>query len=286
MNNLNIETTPTNLDDCYNYNFTKMTLKYTNESIFFKNIILKRTLTNFKTDGFNYSIDGIKFPASIKYIKFGYGFNQSLKNIIFPKKLISLKFSKNSEFNESLINTKLPDSITKLTFGKKYNRSLVNVKLPNSLKLLKFGKEYNQCLEHVLFPDSIERIVFGDCFSQSLNNVVFPKLLKMIEFGDEYSCSIDDVIFPNLLAKIKLGLHCKLLLNNLPNTIEEIGFTFIDTEINNLPPSIKIIRFDCDHWDKEINKIKKIPFGCKIIAYGEATDNYYDNLEQINTSKK
>ena len=63
----------------------------------------------------------------------------------------------------------------------------------------------------------------------------------------------------NMEKILTLDCNCLNLIENLPNSIEELNFGFnFDLEINNLPNSIKIIRFDKNSiYNKELNNLPK-----------------------------
>jgi len=116
------------------------------------------------------------------------------------------------------------------------------VKLPHSLTTITFGHDYNQPLDAVSFPLSLKVIIFGNIFNQSLDKVSLPFGIQSITFGCNY----------------------KKPLNNLPNSVEKLVFRKINMDITNLPCSVTHIKI-LEHIAKSMEKLIKIPYGCKII---------------------
>ena len=81
-----------------------------------------------------------------------------------------------------------------------------------------------------------------------------------------------------------LTLECNNinLIENLPNSIEELNFNYnFELELNNLPNSIKIIRFDKEsNYNKELNNLPKQ------LEILELPDKYNIDLININPDCK
>ena len=87
MDELQIEHNITNVDHCYNYDFTEIILPDVN-NILFKDVILRNTTKILKTDKyFNESIDDLNLPESLETIIFGEKYELSLDNIKFSSSL-------------------------------------------------------------------------------------------------------------------------------------------------------------------------------------------------------
>ena len=286
-----IEYFRTDIDNCYNYNNTKIKIPNYN-NISFKDIIFNESLQEFSTDlNFNFSLDDIKFPDFLKLIKFGDGydlpinnikfpnllelikfgesFNQSLSNVNFPQKLIVIEFHQYSKFNQSLENVSIPNSVKKIMFGRDFNQSIENTKLPNSLEYIKFGDHFNQPLYNVKFPFSFNKICLGNGFKQTLNFAIVPPNLSTLEFSQYNEKSIsNEIINTNLIKKLVIhDDYCENACHSiLPVLLEELIIHEPNTKFINLPITLKKIVFYNLVNDSPYAYVDKIPFGCKIIV--------------------
>jgi hypothetical protein len=83
---------------------------------------------------------------------------------------------------------------------------------------------------------------------------------------------------PNSIEELELGCHFNLELNNLPNSIRIIRFSrsnFYHKELNNLVDTIEILELPI-YYDK---KIKNIPKNLKKIIMSK----YYDYINDFKT---
>ena len=76
---------------------------------------------------------------------------------------------------------------------------------------------------------------------------------------------------------MSLGCSNPYIINNLPNSIEELKFNiFFDLELDNLPNSIKKILF---HFESDYNKeLNNLP---KSLEYLELNENFDKNIFNI-----
>lgn len=85
---------------------------------------------------FNYPIDNIKFPNTLKYVNFGNHFNYSIDNLPNSVEEIILGNHHNTEINH------FPDNLKKIIFGKKYKYSIDN--LPNDVEEITLTSKYDK----------------------------------------------------------------------------------------------------------------------------------------------
>lgn len=102
-----------------------------------------------------------------------------IKNL--PRNLIEIKFANESEFNDIIIPTHLPNTLEILEFGHHFNKIVNNKNLPNGLKHLKLGHSYNNDILDL--PDSIEYL---HIYNNSIKIINLPKNLKQIHLIQNY----------------------------------------------------------------------------------------------------
>jgi len=141
-----------------------------------------------------------------------------------------------NNFNESIENIKLPNSMESIFFGYKFNQPIENdrdklnlslsVKWPESLERIKFGINFNQPIEKVKWPDSLKTIQFGWYFTQPIEDVKWPNSLKIIGFSHYFNQPIENVKWPNSLETIKFGYKFNQPIENVkwPDLLETIYF--------------------------------------------------------------
>lgn len=200
----------------------------------------------------------LSLPNNIKFLVLGFNFNQLID---------------------------LPDDLTSLFFGSYFDKP---VKLPNNLINLSFGYNFNRQIE---FPDSLINLSFGDSFNQSVN---LPKNLLFLCLGGSFNQQIE---IPNI-KKIKINCNNSFVIDNLPNSLEQIYFdSKFNLEINNLPNSLKKINFtEYSPFKKPLDnlpdsveilnlpfnyakKINKLPKNLTMIYYNKTI--YIDNFEPL-----
>jgi hypothetical protein len=96
-------------------------------------------------------------------------------------------------------------------------------------------------------------LTFGDHFNQF---VELPMSLTHLTLGNKFN---QKVIIPYNLLYLKLYCNNLNLIENIPNNVEELELgMYFDLELNNLPNSIRIIRFSIyrfGDYDKELNNL-------------------------------
>jgi hypothetical protein len=248
---------------------------------FNRDVLLPMTLTHLTFgDEFNRVV---LLPISLIHLTFGYNFNQPVK---LPINLTHLTFGYDFNYKVSL-----PPNLTHLTFSNYFNRV---VKLPMSLTHLTFGYAFNK---KVSLPMSLTHLTFGDHFNRVVS---LPMSLTHLTFGYAFNKKVD---IPLKLKYLKLECNNLYLIENLPNNVEELELgEYFDLELNNLPNSVRIIKFHRNSiYDKELNnlvdsieilqlpedyekKIKNIPKALKkiiISKYYEYIDDFKDYDIQI-----
>jgi hypothetical protein len=121
---------------------------------------------------------------------------------------------------------------------------------------------------------------FNQPLSNSLDNLI---MLEQLSLGNDFNQELN---IPSNIRILNLDITNINLIENLTNNIEELNFGWnFNLELNNLPNSIKIIRFDIDsYYNSELNnlpksleilelpkrynkEIKNISTNCKIIQF-------------------
>ena len=251
-----------------NYNITiKTNNKYYVEYIknykpskFDQQVIIPENITHL-TFGWNFNKQVI-IPENVTHLTFDYWFNQQ---VIIPQNVTHLTFG--FHFNQQVI---IPQNVTHLTFGEKFNQQVI---IPHNVTHLTFGGLFNK---QVIIPHNVTHLTFGFHFNQQ---VIIPQNVTYLTFGFHFNQQVN---LPNI-KYIKLGCNNIDIIENLPNSVEEIEFDYsFRLELLNLPNSIKKISFFNSIYDKELNclpefieylelcryynkKIKKFPLNLKTI---------------------
>lgn len=267
--------------------------------------------------GYKFNCEVNKLPALISKIKFGTCFNQSVNNL--PPLLKELNFGDN--FNQPVNN--LPRLIENLEFGLSFNQSVNKLpifiknlnlsgffhksinKLPNSIIELRLGEYYKNKIKRL--PDNLEYLIFN-YNSRYIHPIPFHDKLKYLKVGKNFKQKINfnnnlhtlgycfpmtDKNIPYSIKSLCLYDNNQNILDNLPNTIEELEFELDFTsddelELNNLPNSIKkinlkevLIPIILDNLPESVEhillpkfyelEINKLPSNIKII---ECNKNY------------
>jgi hypothetical protein len=151
----------------------------------------------------------------------------------------------------------------------------------SQLKKLTFGNEFNQQVEGKLSKlTQLEELAFGDKFNRSImQTLVQLNKLKYLELGCNFNQPIE---LPPNIKILKLNCNNIHLVENLSNSIEELNFGYdFNLELNNLPSSIKIIRFDkSSHYNEKLNCLPK---SLEIL---ELSTNYSLELSNISPNCK
>lgn len=164
-----------------------------------------------------------------------------------------------------------PIQLTHISFGRDFNQQFVPT---NNLKFIVFGSNFNQ---PIIFPNDsqLTHLFFGTWFNQP---IILPDNLTHLNF--EYLSNFNrPIILPQSLTHLSLGLNLRFIelsnikylsigsnneyiMNNLPNTLEELILKpAFRLPLNDLPNSIKIIELPM-YYDKPLYNI---PLNLKII---------------------
>ena len=165
-------------------------------------------------------------------------------------------------FNKQVI---IPENVTHLTFGVWFNQQ---VTIPPNVTHLTFGFYFNQ---QVIIPENVTHLTFGNCFNQQVN-LPYIKYIKL-------DCNNVNIIenLPNSVEEIEFDEYFNLELLNLPNSIKKISFnnySRYDKELNCLPEFVEYLELN-KKYDK---KISKFPLNLKTIKC-------YKNYKYINDFK-
>src|SRR3990167_3602416 len=152
-----------------------------------------------------------------------------------------MKNYKSSMLNQQII---IPENVTHLNFGNDFNQQVI---IPENVIHLTFGSNFNQ---QVIIPENVTHLTFGFDFNQQ---VIIPKNVTHLTFG--YWFNLNQHINLQNIKYIKLDRNNVNIIENLPNSIEEIKFgSNFNLELQNLPNSIKKISFDYNSiYDIELN---------------------------------
>ena len=183
-------------------------------------------------------------PQNVTHLTFGEEFNQQ---VTIPQNVIHLTFG--HWFNQQVI---IPQNVTHLTFYCDFNQQ---VTIPQNVTHLIFGWKFNQ---QVIIPKNVTHLTFGYEFNQPVNlsNIKYIKL----------NCNNINIIenLPNSVEEIEFGSNFNLELNNLPNSIKKISFNYFSNynkELNCLPEFIEYLELG-KYYNK---KISKFPLNLKTI---------------------
>jgi hypothetical protein len=151
--------------------------------------------------------------------------------------------------------------LEKLTFGHRFNQSLAN-SLDNLISLthLIFSHYFNQSLSNSLDNlISLKHLTLGYAFNQSFEIHSNIKILTI-------NCNNINLIenLPSSIEELYFDVHFYLELNHLPNSIKIIKFnknSYYNKELNNLPIQLEILELPVRYN----LKIKNIYPNCKIV---------------------
>jgi hypothetical protein len=150
-------------------------------------------------------------------------------------------------------------NLTHNNFGSCFNHSLSTSfdKLIN-LTHINFADNFNQPISNSL--DKVINLVhinFGHKFNQSLTDTLDKLInLKKLTLGHEFNEKLD---IPYNIKSIKLNCNNQYIINNLPDSIEELELDYMfNLELNDLLSSIKkIIFYKHSKYNKPLNNLPK-----------------------------
>ena len=148
-----------------------------------------------------------------------------------------------------------------LTFGNGFNQPLRNsLDKLTLLQHLTFGKEFNQPLSNSLNKlTSLQYLALGYNFNQPLE---LPSNIKHLVLYCDNQNLINNI--PNSIEELEFNGVFTLPLENLPNSIKKISFGNLsqyNCSLNNLPRSLEQLTLSTNYKIK----LKNIPQNCKII---------------------
>lgn len=143
----------------------------------------------------------VVLPSGLTRLVFGSHFAQqlpllpqSLKSLIFESPDGSEPIEWSGGFDQPLILSSLPKSLTDLQFGAAFNQPISVGVLPEGLVKLSFGYRFNQRLDVGILPPSLNELnfSFGSCFDQQLVAGALPTNLRWLRFGCRFGRSLRD----------------------------------------------------------------------------------------------
>lgn len=217
-------------------------------------------------------------------------FNAELKKEDFPIDVLKIFFKDNCKFNYVLKENIFPKSLKHLYFHDQYRCVLNQGTLPENLLTLCYS---GVKIKKGVLPNTLTKIILSYFYNYEIKEDVLPKSLKYLELGDFYDYEIKKNVLPEGLIYLKIGYHYnksieyypsslttiqifgskynRFVLNNLPNTIEILTIVNLEIALDNLPFSLKKIKFI--NYDKEkYILLKKIPFGCVLSRFINSTN--------------
>lgn len=195
-------------------------------------------------------IDELK-NSSVDILIFDENFKGDLCIFEFPDTIIFLEISCNC----SLAGIILPKYLKKLRFGKNFNQSLENVELPDSLEILEFA-DYKNSLFSVKLPKNLKKIINkSTIITRTLYSLPFflPKNVKKINLGSEYSYKNNAFVFPKTLKKLAISgnLNNKIIFTEMYDELKRLKsleiLDKIEFAINKLPDNIKKLKLPFDY---------------------------------------
>eukprot|EP00913_Durusdinium_trenchii_P019371 g18211.t1 len=207
---------------------------------------------------FNQSLVQVKLPIALRVLHFGDEYNQRDLDGVLPPSLRRLVV--NEHYNEAVALKSIsglsldPRQFARLRcrslrFGHKFNQSLLETTLPEELQELSFGHCFNQSLEGVTLPETLLSLSFGYNFNQPLEEVNFPKELQHLSFGHEFNQTLQGVRLPDGLLSLTLGYKFNLPFRGvkMPENLQSLTFSYdFDQELtgdNTLPESLRSLVF-------------------------------------------
>jgi hypothetical protein len=223
-------------------------------------------------------------------------FNKSLdKYYNLISKYDQLIFSNYDNLDATLKTSNEPDDIyiTNL-FESKFNQP---IQLNKQLTHVVFGCYFNQPIE---LNENLIKLTLGHCFNQpiQLNKqlthlIVHDEFNKQIIMNDKLThltlgCEFNQKInLPETLIYLDIQTNPFDLIDFLPNKLEELILnTEFNSELNNLPNSIKIIKLLNSCYNKKLNNLPdSIQFIALPCCYELPIDKFSNDLKKIKCYK-
>ena len=150
---------------------------------------------------FNQPIAEVKWPDTLKHIRFGRLFNQPLIGVKWPVMLSSIYFR--SDFNQPLVGVDWPNTLEDMSMCGCFNQPISSVKWPEGLKYVAFLRGFDQPLSAVEWPMKLEKIILGGKFNQPIDGVKWPSSLLTLSFHGDFNHPIDRVKWPSSLLELE-----------------------------------------------------------------------------------
>ena len=134
---------------------------------------------------------------------------------------------------------------------------------------------------------NLQELILGYNFNQKLGNSLLNLInLRRLTLGYEFNHELE---IPSNIEYLHLDCNNIKLIDSLPNSLVELEFGYgFDLELNNLPNSIKIIKFEktCV-YNQELNNLPKSLEHLELNkSYNKKITTVYPNLKTILCSPK
>jgi hypothetical protein len=180
----------------------------------------------------------------------------------FYSKISEYKFF--DDFDEFDYGHKIPQNITRITFGRRFNCNIRERILHDDIVYIKFGHDFNTEIKEKILPKKLLELIFSDSFNQEIKPRVLPDSLEILRFGHNFNLVINKLAYPVNLRELEFGFRYDQSIVGLPKRLEilTLGHNF-NSSIDKLPNTIKNVRFgenysqvlDCSLINPNITKL-------------------------------
>jgi hypothetical protein len=182
----------------------------------------------------------------------------NLYTLVLPRTVIMIRFD--DEFDKPIPAIFFDNNrnIKDIIFGMYFDQIIEPNVLPSKLNRLEFGFDYNKPIQPGVLPEDLKELKFGNQFNQRIDIGVLPSNLDCIEFGDKFNQPLDMRILPQGLRTLVIS-------------------TYYNFAINDVPPTLKIIRSNNDEEDhfREYSNNREDDEA----DYNDRYDDYQDEYE-------
>lgn len=211
-----------NLTNIYNFSEkinlpdTLKSLQINNVEKNFKNEMnLPNSLIKLDLGQFNYPINLIKFPDSLKVLKFGDWFNQPITDINLPPNLEFLSFG--NHFNEEFGSLKLPESLKVIQFKRyaHHNFPKCNILILDNINcnIEDDDDEEDEFNDKDKFDTDDSNRIHQDTQILCFNNIQYPLLTLPLNIKKIYLPQNDE--FKNIMENSKIPFGCEIIYVNV-----------------------------------------------------------------------
>ncbi len=195
-------------------------------------------------------------------------------NSKYDNKYVRSKFNQPIKLNQNLTHLnmghnfnhpiELNQNLTHLTMGDNFDQT---IELNQNLTHLTMGHNFNQPIQ---LNQNLTHLIMGSMYNRQIH---LNENLTHLTMGHNFNQPIQ------LTDKIKylcLNSNPHNLIDNLLNGIEELelGDVF-NSQMNNLPTSIKILKLNCDKYNHELNCL---PMSIEYLKLNESYNKKISNI--------